>query len=59
MKMRCYCCGEAIPQGAAVALVFSGTEDMQVDRTFLMLPEHVERLDYAVMELVHRAQEDK
>lgn len=41
MKVRCYCCGEAI-KGQSVVLV-SYTDE--ADRVFLFKPEHVEKVD--------------
>lgn len=39
MKLRCYCCGEAL--GARFALVSMSDS---ADRVFVMLPEHIKRL---------------
>jgi hypothetical protein len=43
MRLRCYCCGE--PIGQTVALVTMQPDS--ADRVFVLLPEHVERLDDA------------
>lgn len=50
MKLHCYCCGERI--GDAVALVTQA--ENSVDRVFVMLPEHSNRVDGGSCEIVAR-----
>lgn len=51
MKLRCYCCGEPIFD--EVALVTQS--ETEVDRVFVMLPEHSKRVDGGSSEMVLRA----
>lgn len=55
MKLRCYCCGTPIE--GPVALVTQDTKE--VDRVFVMLPEHKNRVDGGSNEVVERAEHVK
>ena len=44
MKLRCYCCGEEV-SGGMFALVTLAMPDCPVDRVFIFLLDHVERVD--------------
>lgn len=48
MKLRCYCCGEAIE--GDIVLIANGVDS--VDRVFVALPEHVERFDEQAQSMV-------
>lgn len=52
MNLRCYCCGEAIQFDARIALV--SLRGDEVDRVFIMKPEHVTRVEDASTEVVRR-----
>jgi hypothetical protein len=50
LSYKCYCCGE--PLGDAFVLV---SYDKEVDRVFLMKPEHADRADeLTIRQLVKR-----
>jgi hypothetical protein len=43
VKLRCYCCGEAVEN--MLALVTMTPPPDAVDRVFVFLPDHVERTE--------------
>lgn len=56
MKLRCYCCGT--PIRGRIALVTQGDDgDRAVDRVFVMLPEHENRVDDPQSMIVQRVKE--